>query len=301
MAMLWTYGIGTLVLAGSAASGTWMLAVKSQSPRPIPIHKEPERPFERVVFEGTASLQGWFIWGKGNSPAKRAPVIVISHGWGSNRARVMRYAIPLVDAGFNVLVYDVTSHGESGAVKAPSALLFRDDMLAAVRYVRQRQDVDPDRIAVLGHSLGGFGAVLALEEGLNVRAIVTDSMPSRPLSLVEAELKRRKLPSFPLAVVIPRIWLYRSRIPVAVYDGLDVGQILADHHVRTAGRIPVYMVHSRLDGFIPPSELEQLVERLPYEQSHLFVDTNGHSCSETDSRFWAEVISFFRRQLDISG
>ena len=181
------------------------------------------------------------------------------------------------------------------------ALLFRDDMLAAVRYVRQRPDVDPDRIAVLGHSLGGFGAVLALEEGLNVRAIVTDSMPSRPLSMVEAELRRRKLPAFPLAMVIPRIWLYRSRIPVAVYDGLDVGQILADHHVRTAGRIPIYMVHSRLDGFISPSELEQLVERLPYEQSHLFVDTNGHSCSETDSRFWAEVIPFFKRQLDISG
>lgn len=300
MTMLWTYGVGSLVLAGSAASGAWMLAVKSQSPRPIPIQKEPDRPFDRVVFQGTATLQGWFIWGKGNTPAKRAPVIVISHGWGSNRARVMRYADPLADAGFNVLVYDVTSHGESGTVKAPSALLFRDDLLAAVRYVRQRPDADPDQIAVLGHSLGGFGAVLALEEGLNVRAIVTDSMPSRPLSLVEAELRRRKLPAFPLAVVIPRIWLYRSRIPVSVYDRLDVAQLLAAHNERTQGDTPVYMIHSRQDGFIPPTELEQLIERLPYKQPHLIVDTNGHSCSETDPRFWTEVIPFFKRQLKIN-
>ncbi len=298
MAMLWTYGVGALALVSSAAGGAWALAVKSQSPRQIPVSTEPERPFDRVTFEGCATLQGWFIWGKGNTPVKKAPVIIVAHGWGSNRARVLRYAYPLTDAGFNVLMYDVTSHGESGSVKAPSALLFRDDLLAAVRYVRKRPDVDGERIGVIGHSLGGFGAVLALDEGLAVQAVVTDSMPSRPLTMVAAELKRHKLPTFPLATVIPRIWLYRSQIPTAVYDGLDLAKSLSGNYARTEGRVPLLLVHSRNDGYIPASDLENVLQRLSYHQPHLIVDSDGHSSSDRDPAFWPEVLPFLRQHLN---
>lgn len=297
---LWSYSMGAMATLGCLAGGTWTLAMKSQSPRQLPVQNEPERPFERISLDGCAKLQGWFVWGKGNTPAKRAPVIIICHGWGSNRERVLRYAYPLADAGFNLLLYDVSSHGDSGVVKTPSPLLFRDDLLASVRYVRTRSDVEPERIGVLGHSLGGFGAVMALDCGLDVQALVTDSMPARPLTLVAAELRRWRLPSFPLATVIPRIWLYRSQIPLAVYEDLDLARSLSNNEARTKGRVPVLMVHSRGDGFIPAGELEGILARLAFPQQHVFVDSPGHSCSEQDPRFWPEVLPFFHWHLGLT-
>ncbi|MDK8181936.1 alpha/beta fold hydrolase [Paenibacillus sp. UMB4589-SE434] len=276
----------------------WWLAAKSQSPRRAPIHRKPEQRYDTVTFEGNAQLTGWLVWPdeikhSSSDKQERYPAIVISHGWGSNRARVLRYADRLSDAGYVLLLYDVTSHGESEAVRAPSALLFRDDIKAAVQYLRNRPEIDPARIGVLGHSLGGFGTLLALDEGLEVAAIVTDSMPSKPFTMVAAELRRRKLPLFPLAWMIPRIWLWRARIPWADYDGLDLASTLCNNAHKGDAQVPVLMVHSNGDTFIPATELTGTIQRLPYQQPHVLVDTPGHSCSEQDERFWDAVLPFY--------
>ncbi|UHA74813.1 alpha/beta hydrolase [Paenibacillus sp. 481] len=297
MALLWLFGASVLAAAG-AAGGVWKMAVKSQAPRHVPITAEPPYPYENVQFVGCMPLQGWFIRGKGRIDTERAPTIIISHGWGSSRVRVLRYVTPLIEAGYHVLMYDVTSHGASERIAAPSAFLFRDDLLAAVRYARSRADVDTARIGLLGHSMGGFGAVLGLHEGLNVQAIVTDSMPVRPFTMITAELKRRNIPLFPLANILPRIWLWRARIPVKSFIKIDLARILTDNHNRKQQeQVPVLMVHSRQDDFIPASELETLMAKLPYKQSCLLVDADGHSCSEQDARFWETVLPFFQRHI----
>ncbi|MBD8498401.1 alpha/beta hydrolase [Paenibacillus arenosi] len=278
----------------------WRLSVKSQSPRRMPIEVQPTGEYESIEFQGSAWLKGWLLWPtNGQQELRNEPlsVIIISHGWASNRARVLRYVEPFRAAGHAVIVYDVASHGESGAVKAPSALLFRDDLLAAVRYAHSRPELDAARIGILGHSLGGFGAMLALDEGLEVQAIVTDSMPANPFTMITAELKRRGLPIFPLAQLVPRIWLLRSRINRADFDAINIRETILRNERRGAGRVPLYMIHSMGDTFIPPSELQGIITDLPYELPHLFVHTNGHSCSEQDPAFWEAVLPFLNQHV----
>ncbi|RIE03759.1 alpha/beta fold hydrolase [Cohnella faecalis] len=225
-----------------------------------------------------------------------SPTVVVSHGWGSNRSRVLRYVHPLHREGYSVLVYNVRSHGDSDSVKAPSGLLFRDDLQSALRYLEGREDVDKQRIGVLGHSLGGFGAVLALDEGAPIRALVTDSMPVRFATMVEAELRRRKLPAFPLAHIIPEIMVRRSRIPSALVKRANPAAILEDN--ASGKRVPVMLVHSRGDSIIPPAELNHVLARVP-DANHLFVDVDGHSASEQDPAFWPAVTGFFKEYLSI--
>ncbi|MGZ9583944.1 alpha/beta hydrolase [Paenibacillus marinisediminis] len=274
----------------------WVLAVKSQSPSRKPIVGEPKHKYEAVTFKGRVNLQGWLIW-PATMEGKPSPAIVVSHGWSSNRSRVLRYADRLNEAGYAVLVYDVSNHGESEAIKAASALMFRDDLQAAVAYLRSRADIDAEKIGVLGHSLGGFGALLALDEGIPVRAIVTDSMPSKPFTMISAELKRRKMPVFPLAWLIPRIWLLRAHIPKSAYDELDLAVTLMRNEQRGDAKIPVLMSHSRGDTFIPPSELTSTLDKLNYSQPHVLVDTPGHSSSEQDERFWKAVLPFYQEHV----
>ncbi|GIO11341.1 hypothetical protein J19TS2_08960 [Cohnella xylanilytica] len=287
-------GIAAAIVVALLGAGVWMMAVKAQSPTPKPNETKPPEPYEEAEWQsGESRIRGWLLRPRAGRPGPW-PVVVVAHGWGSNRSRVLRYAVPLRDAGFAVLTYDARSHGESGRVKAPSGLMFRDDLLAALRWIRARNDLDAGRIGVLGHSVGGFGAVLALDEGAPISALVTDAMPVRFATMVEAELRRKGLPPFPLANLIGAATLLRSGISRKVLKRADPARILADNE--RSGRVPALHVHSRKDSFIPPSELEHVLAAVPAAR-HLFVDEEGHSVSEKDPAFWPAVLPFFAEHL----
>ncbi|MCQ6559553.1 alpha/beta hydrolase [Paenibacillus mendelii] len=290
----------------------WTIGARSQQPRKRPNENKPDRQFESVTFESNGStLHGWLIHPhaegigsggsghkgpNGESDMEKQPIVVIAHGWGSNRSRVLRYSKPLLDAGFSLFMYDARSHGDSDSIAAPSALMFRDDAVAAVAAVRKITTVDPERIAILGHSLGGFGALLALGDGLPVKAVVTDSMPTRFETMLKAELKRHKLPYFPLGLFIPPIWLYRAGITRSEYAKAQI-PVALDRNDQGA-KIPVFMVHANGDGFIPADDLRKLgMER---KISSLFVEGDGHSSSETDPVFWQQVIPFLKEHLQVT-
>jgi len=286
-------GVGAVV--GSIAATLYGLTVKAQRPRLIPNEKEPPVPFESVEWKSGGKLvKGWFLSRSAADNLKPGPVIIVAHGWGSNRSRVLRYALPLYEEGYSILLYDARSHGESEFYRTPTGLQFRDDLLAAIEWLKLRPETDTSRIGVIGHSLGAFGAVLALDADAPIAALVTDSMPVRFATMIGAELRRRKLPQFPLAYMLPRMMVWRSRIPRSVMKQANPARILKDN-ARGRGT-PVLLVHSRKDGFIPPTELSHVLSRSP-ELPHLFVDVEGHSSSDLDPAFWPTVKSFFQTQL----
>lgn len=282
---------GCMVGAGTAA--VYGMTVKAQQPRRLPNTNKPTVPYEPVEWMSNGStVRGWML-PQANGVGK-SPAILVVHGWGSNRSRVLRYAIPLHQAGYAVLMYDARGHGESTPYPKPSGLMFKEDLLVALDWLSQRPDIDAGRIGVIGHSLGGFGAVLALDEGAPISALVTDSMPVRFSTMIASELKRRGLPKFPLAYVVPRIMLNRSGISRTAFKEADPGAILANN---AQGRnVPVLLIHSRLDSYIPSAELEHVLSRSP-QLPHLFVETEGHSASERDPAFWPAVTAFFSEHL----
>ncbi|MFB9280225.1 alpha/beta hydrolase [Cohnella cellulosilytica] len=278
---------------GSAAA-LYGLTVKAQRPRLVPNEARPPVPYEEAEWKsGGATVKGWFM-PQGSLSGPGGPVIIVAHGWSSNRSRVLRYALPLYGQGYSILMYDARSHGDSDYYKTPTGLQFRDDLLAAIDWLLRRPDIDPSRIGVVGHSLGAYGAVLALDAGAPIAALVTDSMPVRLSTMIGAELRRRRLPRFPLAQLIPGFMLWRSRIPRATAHRADPVRILHDN--ARGRRTPVLLVHSRKDGFIPPDELQLILSRTP-DHPHLFVDAEGHSASDRDPAFWPAVTDFFRNSL----
>lgn len=288
---------GVIAVAAVTAGGLWKAAVKSQTPKKIPITITPPMPFEDVTFEsGGGRVHGWFIPAGAHVP-KPWPLIIIAHGWGSNRSRVLRYARPIWEAGYALFMYDVRSHGASDPVKAASAYLFRDDLLSALRYTTSRPEIDPSAIGVLGHSLGGLGTIMAVTEHIPVSAVITDSMPSQFEVIVSSELKRRRLPLFPLAQLIPRIWFWRLGESLKTYRQRDPVLLLNER--RKGMQLPMLMVHSKGDNFIPPSELEYFMSKADPPVEHLWVNSGGHSCSEEDPVFWETVIPFLKKHVQV--
>jgi hypothetical protein len=288
-----------VVLLIIAAILIWVLGVKSQSP-PInkAIHDLPSMPYDNISFSSKGlTIRGWFIPARidpsvPNPLNALPPLVIIVHGWGSNRTRVLRYVEPLHNAGYALLLFDVRGHGESDAYPTPSGIMFRDDVIAALDYAQTRNDIDHSRIAIFSYSLGAFGSTLAMDQESRIKVIVTDSMPIRMETMIKSELRRHKLPIFPLAYFIPKIWYYRIGITAKEAKKLDIVSIIN----RTI--TPMLLIHSKLDDYISSTDLDYVIAHVPSNRvEHLFIHSPGHRSSETDPAFFAAALPFLKKHL----
>jgi pimeloyl-ACP methyl ester carboxylesterase len=118
------------------------------------------RPY--TLVKGDHQIAAW-EWGAG-------PLVLLVHGWGSRAGRFSTLGPALVEAGFRVVAHDAPAHGISTGTE--SALpLFAEAVRMVGAYFGPAA-------AVIGHSLGGASAVLALRDGLTAERAVLISAPS---------------------------------------------------------------------------------------------------------------------------
>lgn len=111
----------------------------------------------------------------------RLPAVVLVGGSGPTDRDETVAGIPvlgqlanaLADAGYLVLRYDRRGVGQSGGRPETATLAdFAEDLRAAVKFLADRKNVDPKRIAVVGHSEGGWVALLAAAKDRRIGAVV---------------------------------------------------------------------------------------------------------------------------------
>lgn len=115
-------------------------------------------PTEEVTFtSGDLEMSGLLV-----KPAEEGlfPGVVILHGSGPETYNDPAYRITattLVRSGFAVLLYDKRGAGSSGG-DFESALYgdFISDAIAAIEYLRNRHDIDANRIGLFGNSESGW-------------------------------------------------------------------------------------------------------------------------------------------------
>ena len=112
--------------------------------------------------------------------ATRLPAVVLVGGSGPTDRDSLVFGIPilgqiaglLADAGHIVVRYDKRGIGQSGGrAEAASLADYADDVRAVVTLLSNRKDVDPKRIAVIGHSEGGLVALMAAAKDKKIAAV----------------------------------------------------------------------------------------------------------------------------------
>ena len=114
------------------------------------------------------TLSGWYI------PSKNQAAVILLHGYGSNRLEMRPQAEVLARHGYGVLLYDLRGHGESqGEVRAFG---WEDvsDVDAAIEFLSNREEINPDRIGILGFSIGGQIAIRAAAEYTQIKGVIAD-------------------------------------------------------------------------------------------------------------------------------
>jgi pimeloyl-ACP methyl ester carboxylesterase len=109
-----------------------------------------------------------------------APAVILIAGSGPTDRDETVAGIPvfghlardLVAGGFAVVRYDKRGVGQSGG-RSEFATLgdYAEDVVAAVKFLEKRKDIDPKRIALVGHSEGAAVALLAARRAGNVSAV----------------------------------------------------------------------------------------------------------------------------------
>jgi pimeloyl-ACP methyl ester carboxylesterase len=101
-----------------------------------------------------------YVWG---DPAAQ-PYVLLAHGWSSHGLRFLTWIKPLRDAGYAVIGFDQAAHGRSTGTRT-HLLQFAEVLGEIGRHYGRAA-------AVVGHSLGGTAALLALSEGLAADRVV---------------------------------------------------------------------------------------------------------------------------------
>jgi len=122
------------------------------------------------------TLSGWYIH-SGN----RAAVILLP-GSGSTRSSMLDHAVMLARHGYGVLLFDPRGHGASGGQPMDLGWYGEQDLPAAVTFLQQQPDINPDRICAVGLSMGGEQAIGALAIDHRIRAVVAEGATNRVLA-----------------------------------------------------------------------------------------------------------------------
>jgi alpha-beta hydrolase superfamily lysophospholipase len=100
----------------------------------------------------------------------------------------------LAERGVIVLRYDKRGVGQSGGRTETATLQdFAEDLRAVVRWMEKRQDVDKKRIAVAGHSEGGWIALLAASREKKIASLILTGTAATPGTELILEQQRHAL------------------------------------------------------------------------------------------------------------
>ena len=120
-------------------------------------------------------LAGWYV------PSKNRAAIVVVQGGGGDRRGSRRHAAMLARHGYGVLLYDARGRGESQGSPNAAGWTWQPDVDAALDFLSNRKDVDPNRIGGLGISTGADVLVEAAAKDPRLKAVVLDGSTARSL------------------------------------------------------------------------------------------------------------------------
>ncbi|HLG55548.1 MAG TPA: alpha/beta fold hydrolase [Vicinamibacterales bacterium] len=220
------------------------------------------------------------------TPAARIPAVILLSGSGVGDRDGFALGIPvlaqlagaLADAGLLAVRYDKRGNGQSGG-RSESATIsdYADDARAVVRWLMERKDVDPKRIALVGHSEGAWVAILAAGRERRIAAVASIAGPSSTGAELLLEQQQHSLDqlNLPAAEREKRVAMQRQIQSAAItgkgwesvpaemrkqadtpwlqsFVAFDPSRVLDDV------RAPLLFVHGELDRQIPVAHLDRL-------------------------------------------
>jgi pimeloyl-ACP methyl ester carboxylesterase len=232
------------------------------------------REFEEIAVTSAdgARIRGWWIprlAGRASDGTRGERTLIICHGIAANRSMFL----PFVEVGdwldANVLMFDLRGHGDSDGRTVTLGYREKDDVLAALAYVRREKPNASREVIGLGISLGA--ATLAQAAPLAdppFDAVILDSSFTS-----SREMTGSVLNAFPPSTHAALTWL---GLPMADWHaGCPMMSVCPEATIDQL-RCPVLFLHSRGDPLIPSDHSIRLHARAVEPKRLCVFALNGH-------------------------
>jgi hypothetical protein len=247
--------------------------------------------YETISFPARidqVNIAAWFI----PAPQPAAEVVIIAHGIQGCRKDpgVLLTAGMLHHAGFNVLALDLRNHGDSEIVDGRTAVGSREyrDVLGAFDYLLE-QGFRPEKIGLVGRSLGAGTSIIAFGEEPRVAALWSDSGFADITETVRYQVSNYQLPAFfgDAGLQIARI------MGINAYEHNPIEEI--SHH----NERPIYLTHGANDRMLTVDFAYDLQAVAGSNVQIWVVEDTGHLgaiYTQTDA-YHSRLVDFFTQVL----
>jgi uncharacterized protein len=219
-----------------------------------------------VTFDsGGHRLIGVLYLARGEEPK---PTVLLLHGC-PGLEKNLDLAVRLRDQGWNALLFHY--RGCWGSAGRYDLRTIPRDVTAAIDYLEGCPRVDAGRIAVLGHSLGGWAALVTAAVEPRLQAIAVYGAPARlgaGLRLspdqIEQEFTR-------FLAITPEEFAVQLNMVAERMDGLTAAAAI--------GPRPLLVVHGTADRWVPVAQARELRERAGSSCCYVEVEGADHAFS----------------------
>jgi uncharacterized protein len=267
-------------------SVSWVFAHRLTRPRPRVIGPVPaDFPYSTENITLTTAdqktISGWFV------PAENAKgAIVLLHGYTGNRLQMLSRARFFRKLGYAVFLYDARACGESTGEFITFGYRERDDLVAAVQFLKDRGLTS---IACLGVSQGGATILFAADQLGDVKCLICESVYDEMTHAVDRRM--RKFTGLPG-------WLGASAmVPIAEHRlGLSIDEVKPAEYI-SALKCPVFIMSGDKDDRTWPEDTIRLFEAAHEPKELWMVPDAVHEDLFHYPGYQEKVASFLQRHL----
>ncbi len=245
-------------------------------------------PYEDVSVTTTdgLTLVGWYV------PSENGAVIIAQHGYKGGRNNMLYDAQILHLHGYSVLLSTVRAHDQSDGDLITFGKEEMKDLEAWYQYLLARDDIDPERIGILGESMGAMVGIQYAAHNKEIKAVISHSGSASLRGAIVNTVRRfTGLPAFPLAPMVT-FWAEREL-------GFGAAEVEMTKYIGQISPRAVFILDGGKDGCVSTNSGVCLYEAAGEPKELWFEPEAGHHGlpEVAPEEYEQRVVAFFDQYL----
>ncbi len=234
---------------------------------------------------------GEVVFNPADANNTRHKVAIFCHGHTWNRLNSIKYATIFYNAGYNLVLYDHASFGESEGTYTTLGYFERRDLSGVIDYAQKVFGKDCF-VALHGESMGAATALGVLDLRDDVNLVIADCSYSKTMAYYRELCPRQvHLPSFPIVDFANMESKYKMKYDFKAFNPIDCVKV---------SQTPICFIHGTDDQFILPHNSEDMFAATKNKLSELhLIHGAGHARSfRADNAAYTQIVLGFLAKVE---
>jgi uncharacterized protein len=227
-------------------------------------------------------------------PPQNGATVILLHGYQSSHLQMVPLARKLMDEGYGVILPDFRGQGASqrGLITFGKNEIL--DVKAAHQFLLEQPEVNPDKIAIIGYSMGGSVAILYSAGNPTIHATIVQSPFTSVKDLIDRNTRQTFGISAGLMAPLIQYWI-EQRIHVSL-DQIEPIQKIHDISPR-----PIFILMGGKDQIVDPLSVKILYNAAGEPKKLWYDEDIGHLEFQMKhpERFEDRITKFLEDNLDV--